>query len=333
MGDFYEEWKARNGYGSNPKTTDGPKQETPSKSDLNPSSNDFYENWKRRNGYGSNTAPSVDEDIQKGFDDLNSFFSDWENWYTTSSNALDDMDWETGRGGRASLIGMDNYAGRYASSRQFLEDYKDQLNPEYYNQMVAQLGSLNGLANDLRGAYDQNAAYFNQWETQEDYDRYHHIANLDTDSERWWVMSAEDAIKEMEDLEYALNFSMSLYSPEDQARMKARYAGLQSIYGDNAEAVREAWRTRSADLDEAVEFQKGLRQGERVREWENKYEGMSYYDLNQAMANAETDAEKAWLQQYAPTQMTEQDYSMHWAISTRSFTSWRSWRKALRMIL
>jgi len=182
--------------------------------------------------------------------------------------------------------------------------------PEEKAQINKRNMGLGGADNALSGGLLGTGALYGQLKKEKEQERNNYLANLDTDSERWWVMSAEDAIKEMEDLEYDLNFSMSLYSPEDQERMKARYAGLQSIYGDNAEAVREAWKTRSSDLDEAVEFQKGLRQNERIQGWQNKYAGMSYYDLNQAMANAETDAEKAWLQQYAPTQMTEQDYSI-----------------------
>ena len=169
---------------------------------------------------------------------------------------------------------------------------------------------LGGADNALTGGLLGTGALYGQLKNEKENERNNYLANLDTDSERWWVMSAEDAIKEMEDLEYDMNFSMSLYSPEDQERMKARYAGLQSIYGDNAEAVREAWKTRSADLDEAVEFQNGLRQNERIQGWQDKYAGMSYYDLNEAIGKVTDPTEKAWLEQYAPTQMTEQDYSI-----------------------
>ena len=177
-------------------------------------------------------------------------------------------------------------------------------------QINKQNMGLGGAGNALSGGILGTGALFGQIKNEKENKRYNYLANLDTDSERWWVMSAEDAIREMEDLEYDLDFSMGLYSAEDQERMKARYAGLQSLYGDNSKAAREAWKTRSADLDEAVEFQKGLRQNERIQGWHSKYAGMSYYDLNKAIGKVADPAEKAWLQQYAPTQMTEQDYSI-----------------------
>ena len=182
--------------------------------------------------------------------------------------------------------------------------------PEEKAQINKRNMGLGGADNALSGGLLGTGAKYGQLKKEKEYERYDYLANLDTDSERWWVMSAEDAIKEMEDLEYDLNFSMSLYSPEDQERMKARYAGLQSIYGDNAEAVREAWKTRSADLDEAVEFQNGLRQNERIQGWQNNYAGMSYYDLNEAIGKVTDPAEKAWLEQYAPSVMNDQDYSI-----------------------
>ena len=182
--------------------------------------------------------------------------------------------------------------------------------PEEKAQINKQNMGLGGAGNALSGGILGTGALYGQIKNEKENERYNHLANLDTDSERWWVMSAEDAIKEMEDLEYDLDFSMGLYSAEDQERMKARYAGLQSLYGDNSKAAREAWKTRSADLDEAVEFQKGLRQNERIQGWQDKYAGMSYYDLNKAIGKVADPAEKAWLQQYAPTQMTEQDYSI-----------------------
>lgn len=182
--------------------------------------------------------------------------------------------------------------------------------PEEKAQINKRNMGLGGADNALSGGLLGTGAKYGQLKKEKEQERNNYLANLDTDSERWWVMSAEDAIKEMEDLEYDFNFSMSLYSPEDQERMKARYAGLQSIYGDNAEAVREAWKTRSADLDEAVEFQNGLRQNERIQGWQDKYAGMSYYDLNEAIGKVTDPTEKAWLEQYAPTQMTEQDYSI-----------------------
>lgn len=182
--------------------------------------------------------------------------------------------------------------------------------PEEKAQITRQNMGLGGAGNALSGGILGTGALYGQLKKEKEQERNNYLANLDTDSERWWVMSAEDAIKEMEDLEYDLDFSMGLYSAEDQERMKARYAGLQSLYGDNSKAAREAWKTRSSDLDEAVEFQKGLRQNERIQGWQNKYTGMSYYDLNKAIGKVTDPAEKAWLQQYAPTQMTEQDYSI-----------------------
>ena len=182
--------------------------------------------------------------------------------------------------------------------------------PEEKARINKQNMGLGGASNVLSGGLLGTGALYGQLKNEKEYERNNYLANLDTDAERWWVMSAEDAIKEMEDLEYDLGFSMGLYSAEDQERMKARYAGLQSLYGDNSKAAREAWKTRSADLDEAVEFQKGLRQNELIQGWQSKYAGMSYYDLNKAIGKVTDPAEKAWLQQYAPTQMTEQDYSI-----------------------
>ena len=109
--------------------------------------------------------------LYQGQRDLGNYLSDWEAWYNGSVDALNGMDWSTGRDGSAALFdGMDGFSERDAAAREWLNTYKDQLDPEYYSEVMGYLNGFGGMVDDLRIAYDQNAEYFNHWNTQEAYD-------------------------------------------------------------------------------------------------------------------------------------------------------------------
>ena len=251
--------------------------------------------------------------MYQGQRDLTGYLTDWGDWYNTSSEALGTMDWNTGRGGAAVIDeAVAGFADREAAAREWLETYKDRLGPEYYSSMTEYLDSMGGQADQLRSAYDQNAAYFGQWGSQEEYDRYGYLSGMSLGQEEQRVSQMESDVEEMERLEHDINFSMMFYSEEDQAYIRQRYRQLQRQYGANAGEAARSLEEARANLKEAGQLQEGIAQAEKIRGWEDQYSGMSYYDLTRAMENVTDESERAWLQSYAPTVMTDTDYG--WAI-------------------
>ena len=247
--------------------------------------------------------------LYQGQRDAGAYMNDWRDWYNQSADALDGMDWSTGRGGSAFIDeAMAGFADRDAATRAWLEANKGLLGERYYTDMLAELNSYGGYADNLRAAYDQNAEFFGQWDTQDAYDRHQQLSTLDIPAERWWVGSAEDAIAEMEDLEDQMSFGQANYRDEDWNRMAARYEGLQSIYGQDSAAARAALNTRATDLKEAETLQAGIAQAQKISGIEAKYSGMSYQDMKAAMSTVTDPVEKAWLEQNAPAAMTTADY-------------------------
>ena len=109
--------------------------------------------------------------MYQGQREFGNYINDWNQWYSDSIDTLNGMDWSTGRTGSAALFdGMDGFSERDAAAREWLNTYKDQLDPEYYSEVMGYLNGFGGMVDDLRIAYDQNAEYFNHWNTQEAYD-------------------------------------------------------------------------------------------------------------------------------------------------------------------
>lgn len=195
--------------------------------------------------------------LYQGQRDVGSYMDDWANWYNGAADALGTMDWETGRGGSASLDeGMAGFGERDAAARAWLETYRGQLGEDYYKAMMEQLDSYGGYADSLRAAYDQNAAYFNQWDSREGYDRYQKLGSMDVEAMEAGLEAIRKAYDDMYMLEgeYGL-LANDLLSDEERAMYTARYEDIQQGYGANSQEIRERMLQMERDLEEAKKLQ------------------------------------------------------------------------------
>lgn len=249
--------------------------------------------------------------MYQGQRDAGAYMGDWRDWYKQSADALDGMDWSTGRGGSAFIDeAMAGFADRDAATRAWLEENRAMLGEGYYKSMLAELDSYGGYADELRAAYDRSAEYFNQWDSQDAFDRQNYLQDLNVDA-----MKAElDAMKAAYDDMYVLEgpyglLANDLLSEEDRARHTMRYEDIQQAYGDNSEAILGMIEELEKDIRDAEKLQGGIAQAQKISGIEAKYSGMNYQDMMAAMDTAADPVEKAWLEQNAPAAMTDADYN------------------------
>ena len=196
--------------------------------------------------------------MYQGQREFGNYINDWNDWYSNSANALNGMDWSTGRAGSSVLDdGMTGFAERDAAAREWLETYKSQLGDEYYNSVMDYLNGFGGMTDELRAAYDQNAEYFNKWDTQEAYD----ISQMSADELRAQmdrIGAAGDDLAIVNDLLASNNlpvFNMpdAAGSPEYDMVMQDReyIANKYGItFSDDYEANREQLEALAAQLEE-----------------------------------------------------------------------------------
>ena len=154
--------------------------------------------------------------------EVNRYFSDYDRLIQDYGNRLSSIGWSDGITANSELRdSISGFTARDQNIRKYLDENRVSLNPDYYNEVVSGLDSAAEAMRLLQDAYDQNALYFGQWGSQEEYD---------------------DAV---------------------------RYYGYYQ-----------------------------------------KYSGMSYADLEKALGELDDGEEKEWLSAYAPTVMTERDYSV-----------------------
>lgn len=196
--------------------------------------------------------------MYQGQREFGNYINDWNQWYSDSIDTLNGMDWSTGRTGSAALFdGMDGFSERDAAAREWLNTYKNQLDPEYYSEVMGYLNGFGGMVDDLRIAYDQNAEYFGQWDTHEAYD----ISQMSADELRAQMDSigaAGDDLAIVNDLLASNNlpvFNMpdAAGSPEYDMVMQDReyIANKYGItFSDDYEANREQLEALAAQLEE-----------------------------------------------------------------------------------
>ena len=165
--------------------------------------------------------------MYQGQRDAGAYMNDWRDWYNQSADALDGMDWSTGRGGSAFIDeAIAGFADRDAATRAWLEENRAMLGEEYYKSLLAELDSYGGYADELRAAYDQNAAYFDQWDSQEIYD----ISQMSADELKAEMIRAQEAgkpvaftTKDGQNVTWQMLYD-SKFAGEDLAKRLAEYS-------------------------------------------------------------------------------------------------------------
>ena len=303
MGNFYEDWKARNGYGSDPKTTDGPKQETPNKSDPKSSSNDFYENWKSRNGYGSNTTHSYDrvDEFNRGVDAFNQTMGLWGQWYDAAAGGLDSVGWaDAGREAANKNESVNIWMNRIGQQRNWANEHKDLLGDDY----EAVMKSLQDAATAtywMNKGYENTAEYFGKWDSQEAYDQTFAPTEQEVvmGKDVGQMQSDLDAMQQAyDDLDEILVYREAGYGTvpeaerdEKKAWHDQRYQEILDAYGVDGNVSKWDLMARISELEDEIgetsETQDSIREtnaeANRLAGYYMKYDGMTYSQLKQAM--------------------------------------------------
>lgn len=147
-------------------------------------SNDESEYLKAYYGFDSNFKFNVDNDY------IQSFIKDAKGYLDTSSknasnigysNAL--QEYENNRKSRSELL------GRSGIIRGYLNNNKDNIGEEQYNELIGFLNSFDKGSSDVVDFYSKNADYFSQWESEdaynkavEEYNQYKQIEEYDFES-------------------------------------------------------------------------------------------------------------------------------------------------------
>lgn len=330
MGNFYEDWKARNGYGSDPKTTDGPKQETPNKSDPKSSSNDFYENWKSRNGYGSNSTPSYDrvDEFNRGVDAFNQTMGMWGQWHDAAAGGLDSVGWADAQTAYGDMnASVNTWMNKIGELRKWVRENQDMLG-ENYDAAMEWIDDATDATYWVNRGYLNTADDYSQWESQDAYDQ----AFAPTEQEVIMgkdvgqMQSDLDAMQQAyDDLDEILVYREAGYGtvPEAEREEKKawhdqRYQEILDAYGVDGNVSKWDLMARISELEDEIgetsETQEGIRaqnaDANRLAGYYMKYDGMTYSQLKRAMETVTDPQEKAWLEQYAPRKMEYQDYGI-----------------------
>lgn len=253
--------------------------------------------------------------MYQGQRDAGAYMNDWREWFNQSADALDGMDWSTGRAGGAFVDeAIAGFAERDAATRAWLEENRERLGDDYYSSMMAELDSYSGYADELRTAYDQNAAHFSRWDNQEDYDRYSHLSGMDLGAAE---ADIADMRKAYDDLDEIKRYQTAGYATVPEAERDAlrayheqRYAEIVEEYGtDSTIDLWDRMTRMQEDVEEAGSIQEDMAWADQIRDWEEQYGGMSYSYLTAAIDRATDPAEKVWLEQQAPKAMTDADYA------------------------
>ena len=253
--------------------------------------------------------------LYQGQREFGNYINDWNQWYSNSANALDGMDWSTGRIGSTALDeGIAGFAERDAAAREWLDAYKGQLGDEYYNSVMDYLNGFGGMTDELRSAYDQNAEYFGQWGTQEEFDQHQHLSGMDLGDAEANIAELRQAFDDLDEINQYRTAGYGSVPEGERDALRAyhdqRYEEIVRKYGTGSTYdLIDQISQMEEEVRKAERVQEERAQVEQVRGWEQQYGGMTYTELNAAIEQATDPVEKMWLQQKAPTVMTDADYA------------------------
>lgn len=106
---------------------------------------------------------------------INSFFTDAKNFVDTQNTTLEKADWASSTNADAyksrgeSLFDLTSRADRI---RKYLEDNKSGMKAEDYDRLSSSLDQYNQAFSAVRGISENNKAFYSQFDSQEQYDKY-----------------------------------------------------------------------------------------------------------------------------------------------------------------
>ena len=132
-----------------------------------------YEDLRKRYGLAG-----IEEDAESY---INSFISDYNNFYRKWASAAQNAGWQDAMSGSSQMeTEYGNLQKRSGIIRNYLDQNRDWINPDYYDEAIANLDTVGSEYQDLQDAYSSLSEYYGQWGSQEEYDTW----KLDYDAQQ-----------------------------------------------------------------------------------------------------------------------------------------------------
>ena len=104
-------------------------------------------------------------------DYINSFLSDSNRFYNKWKNSAKNAGWSDAMSGSAQMrTEYGNLQQRGVAIRDYLNQNRDAINPDYFDVVMANLDSVGSGYQELQDAYNSLAEYYGQWGSQAEYD-------------------------------------------------------------------------------------------------------------------------------------------------------------------
>lgn len=104
-------------------------------------------------------------------DYINSFLSDYNTFYQKWASNAENAGWSDAMSGSSQMQKeYGNLQKRSGIIRKYLDQNRDWINPDYYDEAIANLDTAGSGYQDLQDAYSSLSEYYGQWGSQEEYD-------------------------------------------------------------------------------------------------------------------------------------------------------------------
>lgn len=122
-----------------------------------------YEDLRKRYGLAG-----IEEDAESY---INSFISDYNTFYQKWSSNAENAGWSEAMSGSSQMqTEYGNLQKRSGIIRNYLDQNREWINPDYYDEAIANLDTAGSGYQDLQDAYSSLSEYYGQWGSQEEYD-------------------------------------------------------------------------------------------------------------------------------------------------------------------
>ena len=239
---------------------------------------------------------SIDEDTEGYINYYNKAYTDF---YNKWASGIDSVGWADSVGVSDRITAdWQKLQERGAVINDFLSTNRDYLNPDFYDAVTKNMGSMEQGYQNILDAYKNVTDYYSQWATEDDYNAF---LTQQEESEKKRTFDLEKGRRRIKNLEeqyeaYKL-FTRTLPDDhEDLVYMRNTYGSLDDM-ANRIEAEKKY-------LEEAEQYQTGMR----YYGYQDKYGKMSYRDLLDAADALPDGEEKDWINYYAPSVMKKSDY-------------------------
>lgn len=116
-------------------------------------------------------------------DFINLYFQDYNNFYDKWSSSAQNAGWTDAMSGSSQMqTEYGNLQKRSGIIRNYLDQNRDWINPDYYDEVISNLDVANSGYQTLHDAYNSLAEYYGQWGSQEEYDTW--VQDYEAEQER-----------------------------------------------------------------------------------------------------------------------------------------------------